>query len=57
MQDLPTSYIITGVLPSGRRFPPIHCINLHWALAINVWRGTLWACKAGKRRRVYTWKN
>lgn len=48
-------YHVTGVDLNGRRFK-IVTDNPHWALAINVYRGTVWQVRDGRRRiirRIY----
>lgn len=50
------AYVITGVDCAGRRFTR-HTDNPHYAMGFNVWRGTLWQVRGGKRRRVHRWWN
>lgn len=48
-------YIVTGVRPNGRRFR-INCDSIYIATSINLWRGSVWEIKGGKRKllkRVY----
>lgn len=48
-----TSFIVTGVLYRGGRFPAIHTTNFHYAMCINLWRGTVWGVLPnGRRRRI-----
>jgi hypothetical protein len=44
------SYHVTGVDVAGKRFKII-TDNLIHAMAINLWRGTVWQIKAGKTKR------
>lgn len=41
-------YVVTGVDCSGKRFR-IETENWHHAKSINVWRGTRWLLRGGKR--------
>lgn len=51
------TYLITGIDRRGVRFRK-HCgTNLRYALAHNVWQGSLWEIVNGKRRRVHRWIN
>lgn len=50
-------YLITGIDRSGRRFRKNCGSNLMYARAHNVWRGTLWQVKDGKRKLIQTWWN
>lgn len=43
------SYVVTGVLTSGRRFPAIHCQDWRHARGINLYRGSKWLVRDGKR--------
>ena len=45
------SYLVTGVTRAGKRF---RFSSPHWAVAsaINVWRGTYWLLRPGKRFRI-----
>jgi len=47
-----TKYKITGTLPNGRRFSPIHTTTpQHY----NIWRGTIWKkLSNGKHKRIKT---
>ncbi len=49
-------YLITGKRADGKRFRK-EMGNPHYALAHNVYRGTLWQVRDGKRTRVHTWHN
>lgn len=49
------SYIVTGVDRDGKRFRKSYT-NPHFALAINLWNGSVWQVRDGKRKlikRVY----
>jgi hypothetical protein len=49
-------YVVTGVDTRGRRFTPIHTDNPVHADGINLYRGSLWGVRNGKRtliRRVW----
>lgn len=35
-------YKVTGVLANGRRFKAIHTNNYHYAMGINLYRGSVW---------------
>ena len=49
-----TTYTITGIDKSGKRFKIENCNPYHF----NIWRGTLWAnLPNGKRKRVLTYYN
>lgn len=52
-------YVITGTDARGKRFKPIHPLNLAIARAYNIYRGTLWAVSdaTGKRTCVFRWHN
>lgn len=45
-------YHVTGILQSGRRFKCIVTDNPHHALGINLYRGTVWVMRNGKRTLV-----
>lgn len=50
------SYVVTGVLTNGRRFKPIHTDLWAYANGINLYRGTKWLVRDGKRyviQRIY----
>lgn len=46
------TYVVTGVLKNGRRFKPMEYSSLSSALCINLWRGSVWEVKNGKRKRI-----
>lgn len=46
-----TSYVITGVDLRGKRFSRT-TIYLGYAMAINLWRGSVWGIDASGRRRL-----
>lgn len=49
-------YVVTGVLRSGHRFGPLVYSGWTQANAINLWRGSRWLLRDGKRyliSRVY----
>ena len=51
-------YVITGKDANGKRFKPIHTGSLSYAMAHNVYNGTLWEVQEdGKRKRVHIWYN
>lgn len=45
-------YVVTGVDSRGKRFKPIHTTAWHWANGINLYRGTKWLKRDGKRYRI-----
>jgi hypothetical protein len=45
-------YEITGVLYQSTRRFKIVSTSLAYALGINLWRGTVWACHADGTRRI-----
>lgn len=50
------SYIATGVYVRGGRFKPVHCSTWSHCQAINLYRGSRWLVRDGKRyliERVY----
>lgn len=51
------TYLITGIDCRGKRFRKNCGTNQTYALAHNVWRGTLWAVRNGKRKKIHTWWN
>jgi len=50
-------YVITGTDCNGKRFAPIHTSNLSYAMAHNVYNGTLWEIVDGKRKCIKIWYN
>lgn len=49
-------YVITGVDVNGKRFKPIRTTNWDHARMINLYRGTVWLRRDGKRyaiKKVY----
>ena len=51
-------YVITGTDFHGKRFKAIHCASKAWALAYNIYNGTLWEVGTdGKRKRIKIWYN
>ncbi|MHA2377527.1 MAG: hypothetical protein ACXAB9_15345 [Candidatus Thorarchaeota archaeon] len=44
-----TVYHVTGVDVRGKRFK-IVTGNYHHAMGINLWRGSVWEVRAGKRK-------
>ena len=50
-------YHVTGRLSSGKRFKRMVFVNFYHARAFNVWNGTLWLVRNGKRKRVMRWFN
>jgi hypothetical protein len=46
------TYHVTGTLVNGRRFPPIVTRNPIHALGINLWHGSVWQIRDGKRHLV-----
>jgi hypothetical protein len=44
-------YIVTGVKVNGQRFRSVYG-NPHVALAINLYRGSVWQQKGGKGKRT-----
>lgn len=51
------SYVVTGVLTNGRRFRPIRTDNWAYANGINLWRGTKWLVRNGKRHVIVRYYN
>lgn len=50
-------YLITGIDRKGKRFSKRTAIKAY-ALAHNVYRGTLWAVDGkGKRKKIHSWYN
>lgn len=47
-------YVATGVLVNGRRFKPIRSQHWHYINGINLYRGTKWLEREGKRYRIQT---
>ena len=45
-------YHVTGVDRDGKRFKPMVYDNYHYASAINLWRGSVWLVRNGKRHLV-----
>lgn len=45
------SYLVTGTTRSGKRFRFV-TPNWHVAAAINVWRGTYWLQRDGRRYKI-----
>lgn len=43
-------YEVTGVLVNGKRFTPIRTHSLDHALAINLYRGSVWGVKEDGKR-------
>lgn len=55
---LTRQYVITGILPDGRRFKPIHTTNYAYARGHNIWNGTLWEVTPdGSRHKLHRWFN
>ena len=51
-------YVITGTDVRGKRFKPIHTSNIAYAMAHNVYKGTLWSIGTdGRRTRLLVWYN
>lgn len=51
------SYVVTGVYYSSlRHFRPIYTVNYNYAMSINLYRGSVWLLRNGRRyliKRVY----
>ena len=47
-------YVATGVDTRGKRFKPIRCKHWHYINGINLYRGTKWLERDGKRYRIQT---
>jgi len=45
------TFAVTGVTVHGKRFK-IQTSNAMHAMCINLWRGSVWLCRGGKRMRV-----
>lgn len=50
-------YVVTGVLPNGKRFKPIRTTSWQHAYSINLYRGTKWLERNGKRYKLQTVNN
>lgn len=50
------TYLVTGVDRSGRRFRRV-CSSWREASCINVWRGSRWLLRGGRRFRINTVNN
>ena len=44
-------YLVTGVTVNGKRFKKF-CANWHIAASINLYRGTKWLVRDGKRKKL-----
>jgi hypothetical protein len=47
-------YVATGVDTRGKRFKPIRSEHWHYINGINLYRGTKWLVRGGKRYRIQT---
>ena len=47
-------YEVTGVLVNGKRFPMIATRSLQQALAINLYRGSVWEYREDGTRKLIT---
>lgn len=45
-------YHVTGRLVNGKRFKPIITDSPHYALAINLYQGSVWQVRDGKRKLI-----
>ena len=45
-------YIVTGTDPHGRRIMPIRTLNKMHAMNINLYNGSVWEERNGKRKRI-----
>jgi hypothetical protein len=43
------SFIVTGILTNGKRFEAMHIKNVYHAFGINLWKGSVWLLRDGKR--------
>jgi len=43
---------VTGKMPNGKRFKPIHTSNANYALAINLYQGTVWQMINGRWKMI-----
>mgnify|MGYP003109119744 CR=1 len=50
-QEKGDSYRVTGVDRNGKRFA-INCSSWSYARMINVWRGSKWLVRKGKKFRI-----
>ena len=50
------TYLVTGVDRQGRRFR-LHCSNWRHASSINLWQGSRWLVRDGRRFRINTTSN
>jgi hypothetical protein len=44
-------YHVTGVTTDGKRFKQVH-ESWAWASMVNLWRGTVWLVREGRRYRI-----
>lgn len=51
-ETLYTKYVITGKLVNGRRFHAKTTTSIYYALAHNLWQGSIWGIRKdnGKRK-------
>ena len=45
-------YVVTGTDPRGKRIMPIRTLNKMHAMCINVYNGSVWEERNGKRTRI-----
>jgi len=50
------TYLVTGTAGNGRRFSRV-CPSWAYAAAINIWRGSRWLLRGGRRYRINTTVN
>lgn len=50
--DIEVEYHVTGILRNGRRFKPMVYSCLRTAMCINLWSGSVWEVKNGKRKLI-----
>lgn len=50
-------YVVTGVRTNGRRFKPIHTRQWAYANGMNLYRGTKWLVRDGKRYVIQRFYN
>ena len=49
--DKPDHWLVTGVDRRGKRFR-IVTTSVRYAFGINLWRGSVWLVKGGKRKLI-----
>ena len=47
-------YVVTGTCRDGSKIDPRTFDSYQWARCINLWRGTRWLLRAGRRYKLQT---